>query len=189
MKIKLNPKYIFFLLIFIITIFFIAREFYLRLPYKSPANNKNLSTKEMVNNLDDMMTNYYRTKDTLLIPSILQNLSNLNIMEFGKHKYAVMGFLTGAIKENESKALVPEWKKLDISKKTKNTLNIAIKYSDKAENFLKTAEYLKDVKSVEFYTGYFSSIYDMRCIRQDVRPEVRETASRNLKMLKLKYKI
>lgn len=194
---KITAKHIFFTLIILLVFYFSARELYLRFPVIISANTHQLTAKEMVNNLDSMMGNYYKTKDILVIPTILQNLSGLNIMEFGKHKTAVTGFLTGVIKDDKNKDFVSEWKKLKISAKTKKAVDYASKSVEKSEKFLNEADYLETKESIDFYTGYFAATYDIRCIKLlvktqnngAVKPEVREQATNALDMLKNKYNV
>lgn len=194
MKIIIDVKQIFIILVILIVSFFVGREAYYHMTPQVPEETE-VSSKEMVQTLDALMGNYYKTQDILTIPTILKYISNLNVIEYSKHKPAVIGFLTGVIHQEGNKDFVSDWKKLKISSKTKRAIDIAVIVEPQIEGLLHTQKYLKDIKSIDFYWGYFAATYDERCVKliintknnKDIPDEVTAEAEKTLQEYKSKY--
>lgn len=196
MKIIIDVKHIFIITVILIFSIYIGREAFFHLTMQAPEETK-ISSKEMVETLDALMGNYYKTQDILTIPTILKYISNLNVVEYSKHKPAVIGFLTGVIHQEGNKEFVSDWKKLKISSKTKRAIDIAVIVEPQIEGLLHTTNYLKDTKSIDFYWGYFAATYDERCLKlivntknnKDLPVEVQQEAENTLIKNKSKYNL
>lgn len=193
---KVDVKSIFIILVILTISFFIGREAFFHMTAQAPEENE-ISNKEMVDTLDALMGNYYKTQDILTIPTILKYISNLNVFEYSKHKPAVIGFLTGVIHQEGNKEFVSDWKKLKISSKTKRAIDIAVIVEPQIEGLLKREQFLKDIKSIDFYWGYFAATYDERCVKliintknnKDLPVEVQQEAEKTFKANKSKYNL
>ena len=196
MKIIIDVKHIFIITVILIFSIYIGREAFFHLAMQAPEETE-ISSKEMVETLDALMGNYYKTQDILTIPTILKYISNLNVVEYSKHKPAVIGFLTGVIHQEGNKEFVSDWKKLKISSKTKRAIDIAVIVEPQIEGLLHTTNYLKDTKSIDFYWGYFAATYDERCLKlivntknnKDLPVEVQQEAENTLIKNKSKYNL
>ena len=196
MKIIIDVKHIFIITVILIFSIYIGREAFFHLTTQAPEETK-ISSKEMVETLDALMGNYYKTQDILTIPTILKYISNLNVVEYSKHNPAVIGFLTGVIHQEGNKEFVSDWKKLKISSKTKRAIDIAVIVEPQIEGLLHTTNYLKDTKSIDFYWGYFAATYDERCLKlivntknnKDLPVEVQQEAENTLIKNKSKYNL
>ena len=196
MKIIIDVKHIFIITVILIFSIYIGREAFFHLTTQAPEETE-ISSKEMVETLDALMGNYYKTQDILTIPTILKYISNLNVVEYSKHKPAVIGFLTGVIHQEGNKEFVSDWKKLKISSKTKRAIDIAVIVEPQIEGLLHTTNYLKDTKSIDFYWGYFAATYDERCLKlivntknnKDLPVEVQQEAENTLNKNKSKYNL
>ena len=121
----------------------------------------------------------------------------MNVFEYSKHKPAVIGFLTGVIHQEGNKEFVSDWKKLKISSKTKRAIDIAVIVEPQIEGLLKREQFLKDIKSIDFYWGYFAATYDERCVKliintknnKDLPVEVQQEAEKTFKANKSKYNL
>lgn len=186
-------KYSFFTLVAGIILFFGLREAYLHVSLSLPEEQA-VPANEMVETLDSLMGDYHKTRDILTIPTILNYLSKLNTFEYGKHKAAVIGFLTGLLHQ-EGRDHAKYWKKLKISRQAKKAVDIALLVEPKIDELLDSDESLKDIKSIDFYWGYFAATYDMRCIKLIIKTkndeklpkEVREAAQRSLEYNRMRH--
>ncbi len=186
-------KYTFFTILGLIILFFTIREAYLHISLTPPMEQE-IPADHMVETLDSLMGDYHKTRDILTIPTILNYLSRLNTFEYGKHKAAVIGFLTGLLHQ-EGRDHAKYWKKLKISKPAKKAIDIALLVEPEIEGLLDSNESLKDIKSIDFYWGYFAATYDMRCIKLIIKTkndeklpeEVREAAQRSLEYNRMRH--
>ncbi len=186
-------KYTFFTILGLIVLFFTLREAYLHISLSRPVEQE-IPEDEMVQTLDSLMGDYHKTRDILTIPTILNYLSRLNTFEYGKHKAAVIGFLTGLLHQ-EGRDHAKYWKKLKISRAAKKAIDIALLVEPEIDELLNSNESLKDIQSIDFYWGYFAATYDMRCIKliintkndKNLPREVIEAAERSLEYNRMRH--
>lgn len=146
--------------------------------------------------LSKLTGSYYKNRDTLQIPIILQYVSDLNALEKKNYNSQITGFLVGVIHQGNRKQ-VAEWKKLPISDLTKNALTRAVIIEPSIEKMLNDKNIAPDVGSVDFYWGYFGATYDKRCIQiiintmndKKANPMARTAAQWSLNANRSKYKV
>lgn len=155
-----------------------------------------LTPAEKRASLSKLTGSYYKNRDTLQVPIILQYVSDLNALEKKNYNSQITGFLVGVIHQGNRKQ-VAEWKKLPISDLTKNALTRAVIIEPSIEKMLNDKNIAPDVGSVDFYWGYFGATYDKRCIQiiintmndKKANPMARTAAQWSLNANRSKYKV
>lgn len=156
-----------------------------------PAN-----TQEKKEALENLTSNFYKNRDVLQMPVILQYLSDLNSLEKKNYNSQITGFLVGVIHQGNRKQ-VSEWKKLPISDLTKNAITRAVIIEPSIEKLLNEKNIAPDTTSIDFYWGYFGATYDKRCIQiiintkkdKTINPVTRAAAQISLTANRNKYKV
>lgn len=154
------------------------------------------TVQEKRESLNSLTSNYYKNRDVLQIPIILQYLSDLNALEKKNYNSQITGFLVGVIHQGNRKQ-VSEWKKLPITSITKNVITRAVIIEPSIEKILNENSYAPDSASVDFYWGYFGATYDQRCVQiiintkndKKINPITRAAAQFSLNANRNKYKV